>query len=308
MWQQRWRWRINRHLNQARNRFDGLLNLWRGAQTNSRMCPSCRALIGLRETVCSFCGAPVKRRPSGLSKLMQNFLPDYAPVSYTLLTLNSVFFFLMLLVDWDPAQFDVRQLLLGGNSRLLAAWGADAGWLVAHGQWWRLFSAIFIHIGLIHLFFNSYALMFIGPLLEDVLGRDRFLALYLLTGVAGFFLSNLVSPLWQVTAGASGALFGMIGVAIVISWRYSTWGSLFHQQLKHWAIYGFIYGLLMHANNAAHLGGFMVGAGLAFTLGNPSMFSEKSTRLWRVAYWLLLPLTVLSLFLAFYSRLLAMTG
>ena len=56
------------------------------------------------------------------------------------------------------------------------ALGCGCGCLVLAGQWWRLVSAIFIHIGIIHLAFNSYALIFIGPLLEELLGKERFLA------------------------------------------------------------------------------------------------------------------------------------
>ena len=192
MWQQRWRWKWNRFALPWREKFAHWGELWRGAQSSTRMCPSCRALIGVNESVCTFCGARPKRRPGGMGKFLQNFLPAYAPISYTLLILNSVFFFLMLLVDWDPATLNLRQILLGGGSPLLAAWGANAGWPVAQGEWWRLVSAIFIHIGLIHLFFNSYALMFIGPLLEDLLGRERFLVIYISTGAAGFLLSTFI--------------------------------------------------------------------------------------------------------------------
>jgi rhomboid protease GluP len=310
MWQQRLRWKLNRLRLQWAEFIEPLRNLWKGTQTATRMCPSCRALVGVNETSCSFCGSGLKRRPSGMGKFLQNFLPQYTPVSYTLLTVNFLFFLLMLAVDWDPASVDIRQLLMGGSPQLLIAWGADVGWLVAHGHWWRLFAAVFIHIGAIHLLFNCYALLFIGPLLEEILGRDRFFVLYIVTGVAGFWVSNIFHSPLAPTAGASGALFGMIGVALTLSQRYSTWGSLLHQQLKHWAIYGFIYGFFIGANNAAHLGGFLSGVALAFIVGNPSLFSDKtpSRLLWTGLYWLCLLLTVGSLCLAIISRFLNMQG
>jgi rhomboid protease GluP len=306
MWQQRWRWKLNRYRTQWEAQLGAMKNLWQGAQSPSRMCPSCRALVGVSESQCLFCGAPLRRRPSGVGKFLQNFFPQFAPVSYTLLTINFVLFILMWALDGKSTSLDIRQLLFGGNSQMLLAWGADAGWLVAHGQWWRLVSAMFIHIGLIHLLFNCYALLFIGPLLEEILGRERFLVLYLATGVAGFWLSNLFHHPVVATAGASGAIFGLIGAALVLSRRYSTWGSMLHQQLKHWAIYGLVYGFLIGANNSAHIGGLLAGAGLALLIGNPSRFTEQSSsqRLWRCLYGLGLLVCMGSLLLALYSRLL----
>ena len=194
---------------------------------------------------------------------------------------------------------------MGGNSTSLMSWGADVAWLVSHGQWWRLVSAIFIHSGIIHLAFNSYALIFIGPLVEEYLGKERFLTLYLATGVFGFMLSNWYYPPMLTTVGASGAIFGMIGVAIALSKRWSAWGSALHQQLIHWAIYGLIYGLLLGANNAAHAGGFVSGIGLAFVLGNPNRGNESVGRWnwWTILFWISLGLIVLSLSLAILFRL-----
>ena len=148
--------------------------------------------------------------------------------------------------------------------------------LVAQGEWWRLVSAIFIHIGIIHLLFNSYALIFIGPLLEELLGKERFLAAYLATGVIGFVLSNWYYPPWLVTAGASGAVFGMIAMAVVLSRRWGSWGQVLQQQLVHWIVYAFVFGIFIGANNAAHFGGALAGAGLAFALPNPNRRQETS--------------------------------
>jgi rhomboid protease GluP len=184
----------------------------------------------------------------------------------------------------------------------MVAWGADAGWLVTHGQLWRLVSAMFLHAGIIHLLFNSYALIFIGPLLEELLGKEKFLVFYLSTGIAGFLLSNAYYSPFQPTVGASGAIFGLIGAAIVLSRRWGSWGSVLHQQLVHWAIYGFVYGLLVGANNVAHLGGALSGAGLAFLLPNPGR-AEPGLVPWRVFYWVSILMIVVSLGLAVLSRL-----
>jgi membrane associated rhomboid family serine protease len=86
---------------------------------------------------------------------------------------------------------------------------------VAHGDWWRLFTAGFLHYGFIHLGMNMYALFLLGGSLERLMGRGRFLLVYgisLLTGSAG---ALLLSPC-SLTAGASGAIFGLFGAALVL--------------------------------------------------------------------------------------------
>jgi len=307
MFKQQMEWKIKRLMRRVRLQADSFSNLWRGTKVTTRMCSSCRALVTVGEKTCSFCGARLGHRPSGIGKLLQNVLPHYAPVSYSLLTANFIFFLLIFYVDRDQSSQDAMRLLMGGNSAALTAWGADAAWLVGHGQWWRLFSAIFIHSGIIHLAFNSYALIFIGPLLEEYLGKERFLVLYLATGVFGFILSNWYYPPMLTTVGASGAIFGMIGVAVTLSKRWSAWGTALHQQLIHWAIYGLIYGLLLGANNAAHVGGFVSGIGLAFALGNPNRSKESGHRWWNILFWFSLSLTLFSLGLAIRFRFRSIT-
>jgi rhomboid protease GluP len=215
---------------------------------------------------------------------------------------NFLLFVLVFYSDSRHTPEDLGILLRGPSPSSLVAWGADAGMLVAQGQIWRLVSAIFLHAGILHLLFNCYALVFIGPLLEELLGKERFLALYLATGVFGFLLSNAYYSPFMPTVGASGAIFGLIGAAVVCSRRWGTWGSVLHQQLVHWAIYGFVYGLLLGANNAAHLGGALSGAGLAFLLPNPNR-AESDSPAWSILYWLSFIIITASLALAVFSRL-----
>lgn len=301
----RLRWKLRIVAQQLEKQLDYWNNLWRGTRVTTRMCPSCRALVGVQESVCSLCGARLRRRPSGLGKLLTNVLPRYTPVSYGLLTANFLVFLAMFATEQQGAVSDFGRLLTGGNQQALVAWGADVAVLVAQGEWWRLVSAIFIHIGIIHLLFNSYALLFIGPLLEELLGKERFLVFYLATGVFGFFLSNWYYPPWLVTAGASGAVFGMIAMAAVLSRRWGSWGQILQQQLVHWIIYAFVFGLFIGANNAAHFGGALAGAALAFALPNPNRRQETSFQdlLWRVLYWAGLTIIALSLSLAVLNRL-----
>lgn len=105
--------------------------------------------------------------------------------------------------------------IISGGS--LAGLGGLSGSAVAAGQWWRIFTAAFLHSGLIHLSLNMAALFVFGPPLERILGRLRFLALYATSIVTGSLGVLLLSP-QALTVGASGAIFGLLG-AIVVAQR-----------------------------------------------------------------------------------------
>src|SRR5262245_5285572 len=101
----------------------------------------------------------------------------------------------------------ILMVLAGGstNEPTLMAFGVKHNGQIANGQWWRFFTPIFIHIGMLHLFFNSYALWIVGPQVEKLYGPARFVILYLLSGVAGVYGSYYYHPL-SISAGASGAI------------------------------------------------------------------------------------------------------
>jgi membrane associated rhomboid family serine protease len=89
---------------------------------------------------------------------------------------------------------------------------------VAHGEWWRLFTAMFLHGSFFHLAVNMYSLFFVGSIMEQVIGRWRFLLLYLASGLAGSAGALLLSPT-RATVGASGAIFGVLGGLFILERR-----------------------------------------------------------------------------------------
>jgi membrane associated rhomboid family serine protease len=89
---------------------------------------------------------------------------------------------------------------------------------VAHGEWWRLFTSMFLHASFFHLAVNMYSLYFVGTIMEQVIGRWRFLLLYLASGLAGSAGALVWSPL-QPTVGASGAIFGVLGGLLILERR-----------------------------------------------------------------------------------------
>jgi membrane associated rhomboid family serine protease len=89
---------------------------------------------------------------------------------------------------------------------------------VAHGDWWRMVTSMFLHGGYFHIAVNMYSLYFVGTILEHVIGRWRFLLLYLASGIAGSAGALVWSPLTP-TVGASGAIFGILGALFVLERR-----------------------------------------------------------------------------------------
>src|SRR5262245_13117823 len=129
------------------------------------------------------------------------------PFTYVFLVANITIFILM--------------AFAGGatNEPTLMAFGVKSNVEINDGQIWRFVTPIFIHIGLLHLFFNSYALWIVGPQVEKLYGSAGYVVLYLLTGIAGVVGSYFYHP-YSISAGASGAIFGLFGVLLVFGIRY----------------------------------------------------------------------------------------
>jgi len=157
------------------------------------------------------------------------------------------------------------------DSESLLAWGANFRPMTLDGQWWRLITNCFLHIGILHLLLNMYALMYIGSLLEPYLGTLKYLLAYLLTGIA----ASMASLWWHdltVSAGASGAIFGMYGVFLAML----TTNLIEKEQRKDlltsigiFVVFNLLYGAKGGIDNAAHIGGLISGLliGYAFIPG-----------------------------------------
>src|SRR5881392_977069 len=128
---------------------------------------------------------------------------------------------------------------------------------VAHGDWWRLMTAAFLHYGPIHLGFNMFFLYWIGTPVEQYLGRARFLLVYLVSGLAGSAGALVLSP-HSVTVGASGAIFGLLGAGLVLEWMAT--GSIAGQYLTLIAINLVFTFAVPNISIGGHLGGLIAGA------------------------------------------------
>lgn len=164
--------------------------------------------------------------------------------------------------------------LAGGstNTDVLIRFGAMFGpGIIAEGEVWRFFTAMFLHIGLIHLLFNGYALYILGRDMEALYGQDRFLVIYLLSGMFGNLASFFLRGPSELSAGASGAVFGLIGMSLAFFLfhrkQLGAFGRRQIQSIAQLIVLNLIIGFTIPAiNNAAHLGGLIAGFILGFLL------------------------------------------
>ncbi|MGH3354824.1 MAG: rhomboid family intramembrane serine protease [Nocardioidaceae bacterium] len=137
-------------------------------------------------------------------------------VTLILIGINAAAFLLIQITGGRASQLVLETALI--NGQLPSSFG-PLGQGVADGELWRLVTSMFVHVDLLHLFFNMFALWIFGPGLERLLGWGRFLALYLLSGLTGSVAVYWLSGAATLTYGASGAVFGLLGAALVMSVR-----------------------------------------------------------------------------------------
>lgn len=161
--------------------------------------------------------------------------------------------------------------LAGGsqNTAILVRFGAKVNALIVAGEYWRFFTPMFIHIGLMHLAFNSYALYALGAEVERLYGRASFTVLYLLAGFGGVVASFAFND--HLSAGASGAIFGLVGALGYFFYRYrKLLGRAGRRQLTNIALiagYNLVFGFVVPGvDNHGHIGGLVSGVALAWAL------------------------------------------
>jgi membrane associated rhomboid family serine protease len=142
--------------------------------------------------------------------------PDQrAPLAVPLLLIANVLWFFVGIAAVVRGGYPLGRYLSDGHPYLLHRLGAVTGGDLMAGEWWRLLAACFVHIGLLHLLVNLFALAMMGPLVELLWGRWRFLVIYLVSGLAGSCLAMANRP-DALLAGASGAIWGLL--ASLVAW------------------------------------------------------------------------------------------
>ncbi|HEX4642551.1 MAG TPA: rhomboid family intramembrane serine protease, partial [Candidatus Acidoferrales bacterium] len=180
----RWRYKLDRWRSQFAAMFQSEPKTLR-----PRLCPACGTLVGATATKCHVCGASMTFSLSAASRSLSRWMPQTSPVTYAMLAICCVMYALSFVITMKfsggggPGGGFMN---LGGiatqvNYRL----GASLPLAYNLSQPWRFVTAIFLHGGLMHIAFNMWVLMDIGPMVEELYGSAKYLFLYVATGVAG---------------------------------------------------------------------------------------------------------------------------
>jgi rhomboid protease GluP len=149
--------------------------------------------------------------------------------------------------------------LLAPSRGALDLLGMTGAYAWAHGRWWTLLTAIYLHGGALHLLFNLLWIRQLAPAVEEIYGRSRLVLVFTAAGVLGFVASNAVGVAF--TLGASGGIFGLLGALVAYGRsRGGLFGGAILRHYGQWALVLFALGFLMSGvNNFAHAGGFVGG-------------------------------------------------
>ena len=210
-------------------------------------------------------------------KVEKVFKMKYPMITYTLIAINIIFFLVPVVLN----EYDAIYLMLCSHAPSIRA-----------GQYYRLFTSMFYHGGIIHLLLNCYSLYVVGTQMESFLGKIKFLIIYLASGMIGAlcsmaFMGNATS------VGASGAIFGLLGSMLYFGYHYRVYlGNVMKSQIIPLIALNLAIGFMSPGiDNAAHVGGLVGGALMTMALG----VEGKSTTFEKTNGWILTAIFVIFL-------------
>jgi rhomboid protease GluP len=277
------------------------------------MCRSCGAIVGAGETQCAVCGASTTARPAADPNQPA---PDKETIRFARAVLNRPYKFtiallianlFVFLLMWESSGLSVATLGRVFPEPVLLAYGAQLNSLISapNYQWWRFITPMFVHINILHLLMNMFSLLIVGPYVEKLYGSAKFVVFWVVTGIAGsvgtylsfrpalatgllgsFIFHSVDVP----AAGASGALFGLIGVLFVFGIKFRRelpegFKRVFGTGLLPIIFINLFIGFIGRSfiGNAAHLSGLFAGAALALFVDFRRPGARASiTTAWRV--------------------------
>jgi rhomboid protease GluP len=253
-----------------------------------RMCPNCRAFITTSDRTCPYCGQQVGPRAIDARQpgaIMGGLIPQAHFTTILILVINFGLFLGSTYLS--PTIFEI------GASRGLEIFQAH--------QYWRLVTAGFLHGGWLHILMNSWVLYDLGAQVEQVYGTPRFLVLYFVGTLGGFYLSATLHPA-VISVGASAGIMGLIGAMIAFGVaNRSSVGNAIRNFYGRWVVYVIAFGLIpgLNVDKWAHIGGLAAGFVIGYAAGTPVRSSTGREEMWRVLAGVCVLLTVWSFFMVY---------
>jgi len=289
------------------------------------VCRNCGALIGAGEKSCAVCDAPLGASANHnqttddarVAESVARPVADHETMRFAQALFQRPVTFTFIFLFLNVAVFLLTTWAGGSqNNSVLIMFGAKFNALINQGEWWRFVAPVFLHGGVPHLLMNMYGLWILGPYVERLYGSAKFVVFWIVSGIVGVVASYLsVQPdlyssgiagrfLFKaqdaVSVGASGALFGLIGVLFVFGIKYrhelpdgfkQAFGTGMLPTILLNVFIGFIIPVI---DNAAHLGGLFAGAVLASVVDYKRVGKRGSVAyLWHALQAIALALVVL---------------
>jgi rhomboid protease GluP len=257
----RLRWKVDRFKQKLGAAFGG-----KRENGRPKLCPACGTLVGASATRCHQCGANLTFSLAAASRSLGKLMPETSPATYGILTLSCLMYAVSLM--WTMRMSGFQMPSGGGLGALFDFGGINGGVLERLGasmplpynlvEPWRFVTAVFLHGSILHIGFNMWVLMDVGPMIEELYGSARYLFLYVFTGICGYLVSSFF---FKFSVGGSGALLGLIGVMLAVTMGRKTAGmQMLRGQIIRWLIYIAVFGLLFPGiDNYAHAGGLVAG-------------------------------------------------
>jgi len=280
----RLRWRLDQIRRKTSGAFIGQKD-----PPRPKLCPACGTLVGATATRCHQCGASLTFSLAAASKSLGRLMPATSPATYAILTVSCVIYAITLALTIRRSGLEAPGggLLglgnLGGISGEILLRVGSLPWPYDNLQPWRLVTAVFLHGGLLHIAFNMWVLMDIGPPIEELYGSARYLFAYVAAGIGGFVLS---SAMGNLSVGGSGSVLGLCGVVLAVTMgARSAQAQMFRATVVRLLIYVAIIGFLPlggfigAVDNSAHLAGLATGFALGKILTDrPPATAEERRR------------------------------
>jgi rhomboid protease GluP len=242
-------------------------------RSGSSLCYACGKLNRVDASVCFYCGA---QRPGlwGFGPALRQLFGEM-DVARLIIAVCVVAYAASLLLDPRAAvrPRGVFDILAPGN-RALYDLGAAGSIAWGNGRWWTVLTAIYLHGSLLHILFNLMWVRQLAPPVQELFGAARLFTIYTVAGVAGFIVSDTTGV--QLTIGASGAIFGLLGAMVRYGHsRGGSFGLAVLRQYGQWALIMFVLGFLMPGvDNTAHAAGFAAGYLTALAVGHGERDAE----------------------------------